>query len=426
MANPDHVKMLQQGVKAWNDWRASHPQVNPDLSGARLGGAKLNDANLREADLHEAYLREAELSKADLHRADLHMADLREAFLREANLSRANLNEVRLNGANLSEAILRRAILSEAILSEAHLGGANLSEANLSGAILHRANLSRANLSRANLSRAHLNEAHLNKADLSRAQLHGADLREANLSGAFLREANLSGASLKSTTLVETDFTNADLTSCRVYGASAWGIQLSAGTKQQNLIITNDGEPEITVDNIEVAQFVYLLLNNVKIRDVIDTIGKKAVLILGRFTTERKAVLDALREALRRRDYLPILFDFDKPASKDLTGTILTLAHMARFIIADLTDPSCIPYEVSKIADAFVPVQPILLFGKSEFAMFTDLQRRFHWVLTTHRYDTPEQLLADLSDRVIGPAEAKAQELRATTVAPSLNLRTTP
>ena len=59
-----------------------------------------------------------------------------------------------------------------------------------------------------------------------------------------------------------------------------------------------------------------------KIRDVIDTITSKAVLILGRFTPERKAVLDALREELRKRDYLPILFDFEKPASKDLTGTV--------------------------------------------------------------------------------------------------------
>ena len=57
------------------------------------------------------------------------------------------------------------------------------------------------------------------------------------------------------------------------------------------------------------------------------------------------------------------------------------LTHMARFIIADLTDPSCIPYEVSKVADAFIPIQPILLSGKSEFAMFVDLRRRHHWVL---------------------------------------------
>jgi hypothetical protein len=35
------------------------------------------------------------------------------------------------------------------------------------------------------------------------------------------------------------------------------------------------------------------------------------------------------------------------------------------------------------------------------------------------------QLLADLGDRVIAPAEAKVFELRASTVAPTLNRRTT-
>ena len=51
-----------------------------------------------------------------------------------------------------------------------------------------------------------------------------------------------------------------------------WGLKLSEGTKQENLVITLGDEPEITVDNIEVAHFVYLLLHNQKIRDVIDTI----------------------------------------------------------------------------------------------------------------------------------------------------------
>jgi hypothetical protein len=36
--------------------------------------------------------------------------------------------------------------------------------------------------------------------------------------------------------------------------------------------------------NIEVAQFVYLPLHNTKIREVIDKVGKKGVLLLGRFT----------------------------------------------------------------------------------------------------------------------------------------------
>jgi uncharacterized protein YjbI with pentapeptide repeats len=115
-------------------------------------------------------------------------------------------------------------------------------------------------------------------------------LREANLSDAVLREADLSGADLEATQLVDTNFTNADLTSCRIYGTSAWNLKLE-GAKQQGLVITSKNEPAITVDNMEVAQFIYLMLRNQKIRDVIDTITSKAVLILGRFTDERKDVL---------------------------------------------------------------------------------------------------------------------------------------
>jgi hypothetical protein len=85
----------------------------------------------------------------------------------------------------------------------------------------------------------------------------------------------------------------ADLTCCRVYGVSAWGLNLEKA-KQQNLVITRESESEITVDNIEVAQFVYLLLHNEKIRNVIDTIGRKGVLLLGRFTEGRIEVLQLL------------------------------------------------------------------------------------------------------------------------------------
>jgi hypothetical protein len=99
------------------------------------------------------------------------------------------------------------------------------------------------------------------------------------------------------------DLTGADLTGCRIFGVSAWRVKLD-NVKQQNLIITPD-ETEITVDNIEVAQFVYLVLHSEKIRDAIDTITSKAVLILGRFTEDRKAVLNAVRDKLRERGYLP-------------------------------------------------------------------------------------------------------------------------
>ena len=93
-------------------------------------------------------------------------------------------------------------------------------------------------------------------------------------------------------------------------------MKINEGTKQQGLVITPSDEPEVEVDNIEVAQFVYLLLHNEKMRDVIDTITSKVVLILGRFSPERKMVLDVLRDELRKRNYAPVVFDFKKPRSQ--------------------------------------------------------------------------------------------------------------
>jgi hypothetical protein len=64
--------------------------------------------------------------------------------------------------------------------------------------------------------------------------------------------------------LVETNLIGATLTDCRVYGISAWNVKFSKTTKQHDLVITAPDEPQVTVDNIEVAQFVYLLLHNEK------------------------------------------------------------------------------------------------------------------------------------------------------------------
>lgn len=172
------------------------------------------------------------------------------------------------------------------------------------------------------------------EANFSGANLMHAELTLANLFGADLSNADLRKASLTGSTLVNTNLSNTNITDCMIFGVSVWNVKLD-GAVQENLTITHFSEPAITVDNLEVAQFIYLLLSNQKIRDVIDTITSKAVLILGRFTHERKAVLDALRDELRRRDYLPILFDFAKPSSRDLTETVSTLAHMSRFVILD-------------------------------------------------------------------------------------------
>jgi hypothetical protein len=289
-------------------------------------------------------------------------------------------------------------------LREANLTNADLSGANLSGADLIRAYLIGANLSGADLS-----GADLFKADLIGANLSGTNLIGANLIGADLSEANLIGAYLIGANLLRANLTGADLTGCNVYGVSAWDITLE-GAKQHNLIITPGGEPDITVDDIEVAQFIHLVLHNQKIRKVIDTITSKAVLIFGRFTADRKAVLDALREELRKRNYVPILFDFEAPARPNLTETITLLARMARFIIADLTDPSSIPQELQAIIPHVrVPIQPLLLEGSPLYELFESFED-YHWLLPVYQYKEPEQLLAALAG-VIAPAEKKAEAM---------------
>lgn len=306
-------------------------------------------------------------------------------------------------------------------LREAHFSGAVLIEADLSWADLQRTNLLLGNLSKADLSGADLSNANLGGANLHRSNLIGANLSGADLSGARLFHADLSGADLSGVnlvaanltraTLVNTNLEGANLTGCTVYGVSAWNLKLE-GAIQSNLLITPPDESPIQVDNLEVAQFIYLLLNNEKIRNVIDTITSKVVLILGRFTPERIAVLEAIREELRRREYLPALFDFEKPSSRTTVETISTLAHMARFVIADLTDAKSVLQELQAVVplSPSVPVQLLLLASQEEPGML-DFIHGFRSVLGTHRYTDQAALLARLKEEVIDPAEAKAREL---------------
>jgi uncharacterized protein YjbI with pentapeptide repeats len=437
MPNEEHLAILQRGVQVWNQWREVNPDIIPDftaapLSGADLGGADLSGAaldraNLRQANLTKAALTGSHLSGADLSGADLSGADLSYAHLISGNLTKANLRGSDLRQVDLREARLINAELSMANLSGASLFNADLREANLSGASLFKADLGMAKLREACLAVARLHEADVRGADLHKADLREADLREGDLRGANLREAdvrgaNLRGANLREADLRETDlgnahlevanlvgtnFQGATLTGCSVYGISAWNVNL-IDARQTDLVITPHGEPAITVDNLEVAQFIYLLLHNEKIRHVIDTVTSKAVLILGRFTPERKAVLDAIRAALRTRDRLPIVFDFAVPRTRTTDETILTLAHMARYVIAGLTDAKSVLQELRAIVpnSPSVLVQPILLASQEEPGMF-DFYRGFRSVLEPYRYDSQEEVLAALDAKIIAPVEAR-------------------
>ena len=247
-----------------------------------------------------------------------------------------------------------------------------------------------------------------------RERRSGAQILEKRTCSAPIFQAPISrDARLLNGRLVETNLDGATLKGCWVCGISAWDVKLE-GTKQNDLVVTPfHNDTVLTTDNLEVAQFLYLLLNNLKIRHVIDTITSKVVLILGRFTPERKSVLDAIRDELRKRDYLPVLFDFEKPSNRDITETVSTLAHMAKFVIADITDAKSIPQELMAIVPSLpsVPVQPLLLASQGEYGMFEHF-KRFPWVLEPYLYEDQDRLLAAINDKVIGPAEEKVIQMR--------------
>ena len=361
LANDKQVELIHSGADAWNAWRHANMDAQIDLS-------------------------DADLSNLDLSRME---------FLNKADLSRANFANSNLAGA----------FLEDSDLSNAQLSGANLAEASFARARLFYTALPHANLHKAHLWSCNLLAANFQQADLSNANLRWTNLRWANFT-----DANLSAAQLGGAIMNQTNLTRADLTGCFVHGLSAWDVILD-GTIQKDLVITDvERQAAVTVDDLEIAHFMYILLDNKKIRNVIDAITSKVVLILGRFTPERKAILDGLRERLRSSNYTPVLFDFDKPSNRDLTETISTLAHMSRFVIADITDAKSIPQELTTIVPDLpsVPVQPLLLASQHEYGMFEHF-RRYPWVLPPFLYENQDSLLASLAEKIITPAEAMAR-----------------
>jgi uncharacterized protein YjbI with pentapeptide repeats len=402
MADEKLLQIIRQGVDAWNEWREENAELIPR-------------ADLSDADLSDWYLHRADLSEANLHRADLSGANLSGADLSGANLSVARLSGANLSGAKLGGADLSVADLTGANLSEADLIASHLSEANLHKADLARAKLTGADLTEANLRGANLVKANLTGANLGGADLHGAILVGANLTGANLTGADLGKAKLSGAILIETDLSNAILTESRVYGASVWNIKVDENTEQRNLIITDYDTPVITVDNIKVAQFIYLLLTNKEIRDVIDTIGRKGVLLLGRFTEGRIAVLERLQEELRKRGFVPMVFNFDKPEVKDFTETVRILAGLSHFVIADITSPRSAPLELqATVPECMIPFVPILEKGEEPFAMFSNLWiKHREWVLDPIRYPSVDRLIEVLDTEIVRPAQARFADLLA-------------
>lgn len=390
MANNEHLEILKKGVTRWNLWREAYPDVEPDLSEADLVSMDLSGFDLRNTNLNRAVIPETNFTGADL--------------------SHASLEEVRGCVANFTRAILFDTNFFAANIDEANFTEADLTDANLSNAMLINANFTNAKLNNTTILSSELQDAKFINAKIFNSHLGCSVFRCTDFSNAELKNVNLIGG-----LFLESIMDGTSIIGCRVWGTSIWSVDLT-NTIQRDLVISAPyvGEQEITVDNIEIAQFIYLLLYNEKIRNVIDEISSKVVLILGRFTPERKIILDAIRDELRMQNLIPVLFDFQKPNNRDIIETISTLTGMARFVIVDITDAKTVIQELDTIVPNFpsVPIQPIKLSSSEDtWAGYYHLERKSPNLLKIFYYDDIDNLKKSLKGKVLNPASELRSQL---------------
>jgi len=285
------------------------------------------------------------------------------------------------------------------------LRGARLEGRDLSGYDLHDAYLRRAHLNGARLDGCKLREANLSGAQLNGASLVEAEMAGVNLRAASMHGANLCSADLKSAILVNADLRNANLNGAHVYGISAWEVNLE-GAEQQALIVTRPGQPRVTTDDLEVAQFIYVLLNHQKLREVFNTTTQRGVLILGRFGGGGLDVLRAIAEKLREMGYLPIIFDFERPQQRTYTETVMILAGLCSFVIVDLSGRS-VPQELqATVGTIRMPFVPIIEKGSLSCSMVKDFYELDYFFYPPIEFETIEELLEQLPEKAIERAKS--------------------
>ncbi|MCB0685558.1 MAG: pentapeptide repeat-containing protein [Saprospiraceae bacterium] len=370
----DFLKSCSENSKSgqieWDTWRSENNVRAMDLKGSDFRGLTFHQYNFAGMDFSESnfdgcLFLESNFVLADLSNSSLMSADFSKTIGTETNFNHCNLSNAKFDFSIYTKSNFNSSVFRNMSGVNALMSGSQFVKADLFKAILISANLSGSNFI-------------------------GANLQEAVLGGANLSNANLS---------------NANISKSFIYGLSAWNLR-TEGLIQNDLVISHDYEDFIlTVDDIEIAQFIYLISQNSKLSNVIDKITSKVVLILGRFSNERYRVLIRIKESLRMNGYVPVLFDFEKPESRSLTETIALLGRMSKFIIADLTDAKSVPQELSVIipGNPSITIQPILLKGSEVYSMF-EHWRQYPWVMNVFEYETIDHLKEQMVPRIIQPA----------------------
>jgi hypothetical protein len=116
MANPEHLKILRQGITVWNQWRKNNPSIKPDLSEIDFQKRNFAKANFSHANCYQSDFREANLAGASFE-----YANLPETIFSRANLSRADFFSATFVAAALDEANFEKVRMGSVVFAETNL-----------------------------------------------------------------------------------------------------------------------------------------------------------------------------------------------------------------------------------------------------------------------------------------------------------------
>ena len=223
--NDNNVDELQKGSDFWNLWRKQNPKIRPDLRNVNFTSSfpsKLRDYGL-------PLFENTDFSNCDLHGV----------ILRNGSYINCNFDRSDINWADFVDAYFEKCSFRNVSMRVSKIGSANF-----------------------------------RNCIFENSDLSYCSAEETSFIGSIFINTRLEHMSL-----VKCDLENTKIENCFVYGTSTWDLNLN-NSIQENIIITDDENDVISVDNLELAQFIYLLINNSKLRHVIETITSKVVLIL--------------------------------------------------------------------------------------------------------------------------------------------------
>jgi len=169
MANIEHIKLLCQGVKTWNDHRNKH-DFTPDLTHVEIRNTNLKNALFQQTDFDGSIF-----SNVDFGGARMEKARLNGVTVSRTSFRLASLTSVELKGADFKRACFEGTDLSGAIAFDLKIRHANLINAKFNEATLRYNHIYNSDVRGINLQDAELEHVILKRATIEQSRI--ADLK---------------------------------------------------------------------------------------------------------------------------------------------------------------------------------------------------------------------------------------------------------